>query len=332
MITKVRLGILFLFVSNFLQAQIVTVASGTDLVVKTGTPFFADNIVFTPSADFTLTNISLSRNTTITNAANHVNIARVYKFSGNTNAFSGNIQINYQDGAELNGLAENSLELNIHDGTMWKVFNPAANDVTNNYVLTTSLSGIAFNELTLAAAGSALPLQWRSFIAAKQQKNVQLQWSTFSEQNSKNFTVQNSVDGITWVSLSTVAAAGSSSSVSIYNYLHISPAAGYNYYRIVETGLDGKKNYSVVQKIFFESSLLHVELLGNPVTNGMLQVKVNPATSTDIPPMLKLYTSDGKLLRKIQSTPGINTIKVNSFAKGAYLLQANNTTIKFLIK
>jgi hypothetical protein len=188
------------------------------------------------------------------------------------------------------------------------------------------------NELTLAAAGSALPLQWRSFIAAKQQKNVQLQWSTFSEQSSKNFIAQTSVNGVTWTPLATIAAAGSSSTVSIYNYLHTSPAAGYNYYRIIETGLDGKQNYSVVQKIFFESPLLHVELLGNPVTNGMLLIKVDLAKPSDILPMLKLYTSEGKLLRKVQSVAGINTIRVNSFAKGSYLLQANDTTIKFLIR
>ena len=91
-------------------------------------------------------------------------------------------------------------------------------------------------------------------------------------------------------------------------------------------------SYSAVQKIFFDNALQHVELLGNPVTNGSMQVKVTLAKATDIPPLLILYTTDGKLLRKIQSIEGINTIKVNSFAKGPYLLQANNTTIKFLIK
>lgn len=329
---KIPASILLLLLANFVRSQVLTVAPATDLVIKTGTPFFADNIVFTPSADFTLSNISLSRNINLTNPANNVNIARVYKFSGNTNAFSGSIQINYQDGAELNGLEENTLQLNIHNGTTWNFYASTANDVVNNYVPTNSLSAVLLNELTLAAAGSALPLQWRSFIVAKQQKNVQLQWSTFSELNSKNFIAQTSVDGVSWKPLATIAAAGSSSTVSIYNYLHTSPAPGYNYYRIIETALDGRVNYSVVQKIFFETPLLHIEIVGNPVTNGMLQIKVDPAKPSDILPMLKLYTSDGRLLRKVPAVAGINTIRVNSFAKGSYLLQANGTTIKFLIR
>lgn len=332
MIRKIFVSILFLLFFNLVRSQIITVSSSTDLVIKSSTPFFADNIIFTSSSDFTLNNISLSRNTTIANPASNVHIARVYKFSGNTNPFTGSIRINYQDGAELNGLDENSLELNIYNGMAWQLYNKTSNDEVINYVLTTSFSSIQLNELTLAAAGSALPLQWRSFIAARQQKNVQLQWSTFSEQNTKNFTVQNSVDHINWTSLVTVAAAGTSNSVSMYNYLHTSPAPGYNYYRIIETGLDGKKNYSVVQKIFFESSLFNVELLGNPVINGMLEVRVNLSKLTDIPPVLKLFTSDGKLLRKIQTVAGTNTIRVNAYAKGTYLLQANDTVIKFLIK
>ncbi|HEY8690670.1 MAG TPA: hypothetical protein VIM07_15640 [Chitinophagaceae bacterium] len=169
------------------------------------------------------------------------------------------------------------------------------------------------------------------FTAAKQQKNVQLQWSAFSEKNSKFFIVQNSGNGITWTSLATVPATGANSSVSVYNYLHSTPVAGYNYYRIIETDVNGKENYSVVQKIFFEYSALHVEVLGNPVTNGMLRVKVDPARQTDQLPMLTLYTSDGILLKKIQSVAGINIIRVSSFAKGTYLLQANDIAIKFLI-
>lgn len=307
------------------------VSPATNMLIKTGTPFFADNIIFTPSSDFTFNNISLTRNATITHPANNVYIARVYKFSGNTGAFTGSIQINYKDGAELNGLQESSLQLNIHNGTDWNFYNSAASDVINNYVLT-DISTIPLNEVTLASIGSSLPLQWRTFSAIKQLKTVQLQWSTFSEQNSKNFIVENSIDGITWKELTTVAAAGTSSSVSVYNYLHTSPVAGYNYYRILETGFNGKTSYSIVQKIFFDNALLHVELLGNPVTNGSIQVKVTLAKPADIPPILILYTSDGKLLRKIQSVEGINIIRVNSFAKGSYLMRANNLTIKFLIK
>ncbi|MEO6454678.1 MAG: hypothetical protein ABIN97_11420 [Ginsengibacter sp.] len=117
MIKKISSGFLFLIlISNYLHSQILTVSRGTDLVIKSGTPFFAGSIVLTPSSDFTLSDISISKNTVIAHPANNIYIARVYKFSGNTNPFSGSIKINYQDGAELNGLSENTLQIK---STQW---------------------------------------------------------------------------------------------------------------------------------------------------------------------------------------------------------------------
>ncbi|MEO6454875.1 MAG: hypothetical protein ABIN97_12415 [Ginsengibacter sp.] len=315
-----------------LQAQILNIPAGTNIVIKQGTAFVLDSLILTPSSDFTLTNISIMRNSVVTFPAVNQYIARVYKFSGSTDAFTGSIRMIYQDGAELNGLAENTLQLNVHDGAGWQSFNAATNDDINNYVLTQSLSGIQLNELTLASSSAPLPLLWRSFIAAKQPENVLLKWSTYSEQNTKYFTVQSSVNGTVWNSLAAIAAAGSSASASNYSYLDVSAVAGYNYYRIVETDIDGKQNYSIVQKIFIESSQLHIELLGNPVTNGMLMVRVNVARANDKAPTLNLYTNDGRLVQKIQAVAGINNIKVSGYAKGTYFLQANSITIKFLIQ
>ena len=334
MIKKVLFSILFLTtVSEFyLQAQILTVSPGTDLVIKPGTLFFADNFILTPSADFTLSNISLSRNTLLIHPVLNTYIARVYQFSTSTNPFSGTIQINYQDGAELNGLSETDLQLNVHNGFTWQQFASTTNDVVNNYVLSTSLPGVQLNELTLAAIGAALPLRWRSFTAAKQQENVLLQWSTFSEQNSKSFILQTSSNGTTWNTLATVSAAGNSSSIRDYSYLHTSPATGYNYYRIIETDIDGKYNYSLVRKVLFELTPWHIELLGNPVINGMLEIKITLARPNDIAPTLKLYTADGKLLWIKQPGEGTHAINVNGYPKGTYLLQANEKTIKFLIQ
>jgi hypothetical protein len=317
---------------SYLLAQILTVSPGTDLVIKPGTLFFADNFILTPSADFTLTNISLSRNTLLIHPVLNPYIASAYQFSNSTNPFSGTIQINYQDGAELNGIGETDLQLNVNNGFTWQQFPSTTNDVVNNYVLSTSLPGVQLNELTLAAIGAALQLSWRSFTAAKQQDNVLLQWSTFSEQNSKYFILQTSSNGTTWKTLATVTAAGYSTSIRDYNYLHTSPSAGYNYYRIVETNIDGKYNYSLVRKVLFELTPWHIELLGNPITNGILELKITLVRPNDNAPTLKLYTADGKLLWTKQAGEGTQTINVNGYPKGTYLLQANDKTIKFLIQ
>ena len=332
---KILYCILFLIaIPKFypLQAQILSISSGTDLVIKQGTVFFADNLILTPSADFTLSNVTLGRSSIVSHPAANPYIARVYQFSTSTNAFAGTIQINYQDGAELNGLDETDLQLNVHDGLTWEAFAATTNDAVNNYVLTTSLSGLQLNELTLAATSGPLPLQWRSFTAAKQENNVLLQWSTFAEQNSKYFIAQTSTNGITWNKIGTVSAARNSSSIRNYNYLHTSPVAGYNYYRVIETDVNGRYNYSLVRKVRFELTPWKIELLGNPVVNRTLEIKITLARPNDILPTLKLYTSDGRLLWTKQAGDGIQAINVTGYPKGTYLLQANEKTIKFLIQ
>jgi hypothetical protein len=314
-----------------LQAQILAVSPGTNLVIKPGTLFFADNITLTPAADFTLSNISLTRDATASHPVLNTYISRVYHFSTSTNPFSGTIQINYLDG-ELNGLLESNLQLNVHNGISWQQFTSSTNDVVNNYVLSTSISGIQLNELTLAANGAALPLQWRSFTAAKQQENVLLEWSTFSEQNSRNFIIQTSTNGRTWNSMVTLSAAGTSSSIRNYNYLHTSPATGYNYYRIIETDIDGKYNYSLVRTVLFKPAPWHIELLGNLVINEILEIKITLARPNDMPPTLKLYSADGKLLWIKQGVAGTQAIHVNNYPEGTYLLQANEKVMKFVIE
>jgi hypothetical protein len=315
-----------------LQAQILSVSPGTDLVIRQGTIFFADSLILTPSADFTMSNVSLVRNSTVSHPALNTYIARVYQFSTSTNTFNGTVQINYQDGAELNGLAESDLQLNVHNGLTWQAFASATNNTVSNYVLTTPITGLALNELTLASVSGPLPLQWRSFTVAKQDNNVLLQWSTFTEQNSKYFILQTTANGTTWNTIATVSAAGNSSTVQNYNYLHTSPADGYNYYRVIETGADGKYNYSLVRKVRFELTPWNIELLGNPVLHGMLKIKITLARPDDILPILKLYTSDGKLLWTKRAGEGTQAINVNGYPTGTYLLQANEKTIQFLIQ
>jgi len=47
---------------------------------------------------------------------------------------------------------------------------------------------------------------------------------------------------------------------------------------------------------------------------------------------LALYTTDGKLLWQQQANAGTKTIDVSRYAKGTYLLKANNTAQKVLIQ
>jgi hypothetical protein len=177
------------------NAQLLKVTAGTDITVLSGTIFKVENLTLTPSANFTISNNTLDKFTTVTHSTSNPYIARVYRFTSNTNPFSGSVQINYTDGAELNGIAESALTLNIHNGTTWTFYPANTRDATNNFVLTNSVSSTGLNELTLAGS-AALPLAWLSFTATKQNQTSLLKWVTMQEQNTRNFIVQHSANGI----------------------------------------------------------------------------------------------------------------------------------------
>lgn len=315
-----------LFIAGSLQAQYLKISPGSSLKITAGTAFKSDSLTLIPSADFTLSDVILSKSSTVIHATPNTYISRVYHFSNTTNPFSGDVQINYEDGAELNGIPENALTLNVHNGINWSMYPASNRDGINNFVLTTGLPGIVLNELTLASLSAPLPLTWQSFTATRQSEQVLLKWATSQEQNTRDFTVQHSTNGISWASIGTQPAAGNSSNTSHYSYVHINPVAGINYYRILQTDLDNNYSYSVVRTVAFTKTVESFIVLGNPVTDGMLKIQVNDAVS------MAIYTANGKLLWMEKLNPGVKTIDVSRFAKGIYFLRANTFTQKILIQ
>ena len=305
----------------------VTIDGSASITIQSGTQIHGDGLTLIPSADFILSNVVLSRSATIVHTQVNPYIARVYQFSNTSNAFSGSIQINYTDGAELNGIAEADLTLNIYNGTNWTAYPASTRDAINNYVLTNGLSGVTLNELTLASQFAPLPLTWLSFTAKAQNSSQSLlQWTTAQEQNTKDFYIQHSADGINWVIIGSLPAAGNSNSTSYYNYVHTNPVKGLNYYRIKQTDVDSRFSYSPIRMLSFTKTLQPFTILGNPVTNGVLAIQVNMATT------LAFYTADGKLLWQEQVNAGTKTIDVSRYAKGTYLLKTIFTTQKVVIQ
>jgi len=306
------------------NAQIFSVgASG--ITLTSGTVLYGDGLIITPSADITLTSISLSRNTTVSHTTSNSYISRVYQFNANTAPFSGTVQINYIVPGELNSIPESNLQLNIHNGTLWQAFTGTVN-TTSNYVLSNPISNIVLNELTLANVLTPLPLKWVSFTAAKEKTSVLLQWITLNEEFTKDFIVQYSTDGMRWINLTTILRNPGTGNRQEYNYIHSTPVEGINYYRILQNDLDGRSSYSILRTVKFSGNADAFYLPENSVKNGRLQVQVTG------PVVLFLYTADGKLISQHKLSAGLQAIDVSTYSKGIYLLSGNGSTIKFNIQ
>ena len=223
----------------------------------------------------------------------------------------------------MNGIPENLLNLNIFNGTSWNAYAATNIDSVNGFVFTSGLNAVTLNELTLADASLPLPLVWLSFTAIQQGSSVLLQWATIQEQNTRDFIVQHSSDGINWTNIGTLPAMGGPSSTSNYSYVHTSPVTGINYYRIVQVDKNYRYSYSEVKMVLFAKAEVPLIIIGNPVTNGLLTVQVNTSTT------FAIYTIDGKLVWLKKVNAGIQHIDVNRYARGTYLLKTDSVTQKF---
>jgi hypothetical protein len=234
------------------------------------------------------------------------------------------VQIGYLD-AELNGLTESTLEVNNYNGSAWSQVTSATNDATNNYVLTNALSSATLREITLASSSSPLPVEWLDFTATKQQNDVLLEWSTAQEMNTQDFVVQHSIDGEVFTNLHT-QAAGNSSTIQEYNYVHTSPVIGYNYYRIHQRDMNGESAYSEIRKVKFSTGTAanDIQILGNPIQMNEL------ALITPIDQDIALYSMLGQLYWEKHLAAGSHTIDVSFLPKGTYLLQTKITSHKVI--
>jgi hypothetical protein len=174
-------------------------------------------------------------------------------------------------------------------------------------------------------ADASLPVTWLSFTAQLQGKSTLLTWQTATEQNTLHFIMQHSTDGSRWNDLGTIPAAGNSTAIRSYQYTHGNPVPGYNYYRLVQTDLDGQYSYSKVNIIRAAGKPAPFVVMTNLATNGQVKVLLQEAM------IIRLYDTHGKELSRQQYAAGLQTINVSKLSKGVYVLQANNTAQRIIV-
>jgi hypothetical protein len=113
---------------------------------------------------------------------------------------------------------------------------------------------------------SVLPVSGLQFGAAKNNNKADLKWSTVSETNTLHFDVLHSIDGISFVKLTTVASAQNSTSLQTYSFTHTAPVNGANYYKLKLADIDGRSTFSDVKQLHFGKA--NFTIVPNPVAAG----------------------------------------------------------------
>ena len=125
------------------------------------------------------------------------------------------------------------------DGTLWNFPVGSGTGVTTG-TGTVTMNGIStFSPWVLVAGGTPLPIELISFNADCHNNTVLLSWATASEINNAYFTIQRSMDGITFSDLVFINGKGNSNTLSNYSYLDKNPLNGLTYYRLKQTDFNG---------------------------------------------------------------------------------------------
>lgn len=169
----------------------------------------------------------------------------------------------------------------------------------------------SFDNIKIVSANQPLPLKLISFTGSKLNNDALLQWRTANEVNLSRFELQRSDNGQTFTSIGTVAAGGSSYSLTDVNTFSTRTGV---YYRLRSIDLDGRFTYSNILRLSKQAGTTLI-VYPNPVVD-VLTINGLKQSGT-----IHIYNAEGKLLQQQIVSAQTMTISMGSYAKGIYLFQ-----------
>lgn len=158
---------------------------------------------------------------------------------------------------------------------------------------------------------SPLPVTFQSFDVVKQNKVTRLTWETALEAHNQGFQVQHSTDGRNFTTIGFVDGLNQEAE---YEFLHLSPAGGINYYRLEQEGFDGTVSFSPVRFLRFDTTIEEVIVFPNPVSD-VLTVR---GLEVDERTILRLLDGIGRI---VTESKGQRQLNVKDLATGEYFLE-----------
>lgn len=174
-----------------------------------------------------------------------------------------------------------------------------------------------------------------SFTGNQQSMNIQLSWQSATEVNLDYFTLERSLDAITFSAIQNVDALGPSNNPINYTYTDINSFADLcYYYRLKAVQLDGNYQFMDTIQVCYSSTLVSVADLSdpvnsnvypNPVTNGKLYVEIAEFENCSI----SILNLNGQVVHTGETASKTTEIDCTEFDKGLYLLRIEKPNGQF---
>jgi hypothetical protein len=157
------------------------------------------------------------------------------------------------------------------------------------------------------------------------------------EENSRNFSIQRSSDGVNWSEVGSVPAAGQSADSRTYSYVDRTAGNSRALYRIVQYDIDGRSTTTGIVRGNCGSRGPAISIYPNPSQgNSTLSISLVQASKVSI----RIIDGKGAVVRQsqVQLPSGNSTIPLDmqSYAPGAYTVRVDydneSQTIKLVRK
>jgi hypothetical protein len=146
----------------------------------------------------------------------------------------------------------------------------------NTFSLTISVTSFSKFYIHGHDLGGPLPVDLTDFTADCKNGQVELNWTTVSENNNELFIIERSGQELDWVEIGSVPGSGNSNPTHYYNYVDHLPLTGPAYYRVLQKDYNGSTTVYSTSSVTCDQSFIEptVEVFPNP-TSVTINVRLN---------------------------------------------------------
>jgi Secretion system C-terminal sorting domain/Receptor L domain len=171
---------------------------------------------------------------------------------------------------------------------------------------------------------STLSVNWLLQPNAKLLNNqTQITWSIAAQLNNAKYIIEHSKDGRTFSSIGEIAGDGTINETKHYEYIHLSPSIGINYYRIKQVDYDGQYSYSDIVSVFCKREGNDVSIYPNPSSN-IINLNGADGSSYTIYDLVGRQVIDGQI--------SDDAISIDHLSPGMYYLHLDSDSVKSVYK
>ncbi|MEO0874070.1 MAG: T9SS type A sorting domain-containing protein, partial [Bacteroidota bacterium] len=166
-----------------------------------------------------------------------------------------------------------------------------------------------------------LPVELIGLAAFVRNAEVELKFSTASEQNNSHFLIQRSADGRTFSDIGRLEGQGNSEQEVGYRFVDTKPLAGFSYYRIQQIDFDGTSEFFGPVSVRFEGKDTYEPQIWPVPAQDVLQIDF---LDSDQEWTVQLYNVAGQLLleRVITDKSTRTTLNLQQLPAGTYILRS----------